>query len=66
MRYYESNCLDCGMPCLYESCLHYRVERFVCDFCKEEEYPLYEYEGYEICKECLLRQFDIVEGSDDY
>ena len=66
MRYYESDCVSCGFPCMYESCPHYQVEVFVCDFCREENVKLYEYDNSEICKECLLEQFPIVDGSDDY
>lgn len=61
MRYYENECISCGLPCKYEACPYYRVEYFVCDFCKEEEYPLYSYNGYEVCKSCLLSEFTIVE-----
>ena len=64
MRYYTSNCCDCGLPCLYEGCPNYKVECFVCDFCKDEDSTLYEYDGYEICADCLLKEFKVVEGSD--
>lgn len=60
MKYYESDCQDCGLPCKYESCPYYRVEYFVCDFCKEEQDVLYNYNGYEICADCLLKEFDKV------
>ena len=64
MRYYESECVDCGLPCLYESCPNYRVEHFVCDFCKEEDVTLYHFNGFEMCADCVLKRLDIVEGSD--
>lgn len=64
MRIYESDCRDCGLPCKYNACPYYRVEYFRCDFCKEDVTPLYEYNGYEICKDCLIKQFEIIEGSD--
>lgn len=63
MRYYESGCFSCDLPCIYESCPYYRVEYFVCDFCKEENVKLYDYNGYEICVDCLIKQFDVIEGS---
>ena len=66
MRYYESNCCDCGLPCVYESCPHYMVEYFKCDFCKEENVKLYEYNDWEVCGDCLLAEFRVVSGSDDY
>lgn len=64
MVYYTNDCVNCGLPCLYESCPYYNVAHFKCDCCKEEDINLYKYEGYEICAECLLNKFDVVEGSD--
>lgn len=64
MRYYENECISCGLPCKYEACPYYRVERFVCDFCKEEDVRLYHYNGYEVCENCILKEFDVVEGSE--
>ncbi len=64
MRYHTSECCDCGLPCIYKTCPHYEVEHFQCDFCKEEDVRLYNYNGYEICEECLLKEFEVVEGSD--
>lgn len=63
MRYYTNECVGCQLPCIYESCPYYKVEHFKCDFC-EEETTLYHYDGYEICGNCLLNQFDIV-GSNE-
>ena len=63
MRYYANECVDCDKPCIYESCPYYEVEHFCCDFCGEET-KLYEYECYELCEECILKQFNVVEGSD--
>ena len=65
MRYYTSECCDCGLPCIYDSCPYYKVEHFKCDFCSAEDVRLYNYSGYEICENCLLEEFDIVEGSDN-
>jgi hypothetical protein len=39
------------------------VERFYCDKCGEEA-TLYEYDGKELCAECLLEEIPVVEGSD--
>ena len=63
MKHYTNECVDCGLPCLYNACPYYRVEHFYCDFCKEET-RLYHYDGLEICGECLLKEFEVVEGSD--
>ena len=64
MRYYTNECADCGLPCLFESCPNYEVLHFKCDFCETEDVKLYDYDGHEICEECLLEQFKAVEGSD--
>lgn len=64
MRYYSNDCVGCGLPCIYEACPYYRVEHFKCDDCKEEDIRLYKYDGDELCEECLLKQFDVVEGSE--
>lgn len=58
-------CKDIGLPCLGSSCPHRNVTRYYCDKCREEA-VLYEYDGEELCKYCLLGKFDIVEGSDDW
>lgn len=64
MQYYSNDCVNCGLPCIFEACLYYKVKHFKCDFCKEEDVRLYEYDGYEICENCLLKEFDVVEGSE--
>ena len=66
MRYYETECVSCGFPCMGKGCPYYRVEHFKCDLCKEEDVKLYHYDGIEICEECLLKQFEVVEGSDEW
>ena len=64
MHYYENECCDCGLPCVYESCPYYKVKHFKCDWCKEEDVKLYHYNGYEICEDCLLKEHEVVIGSD--
>lgn len=64
MYYYASECCSCVLPCVYDACPYYKVKHFKCDWCKEEDVKLYDYNGYEICEECLLKEFPIVEGSD--
>lgn len=64
MRYYDSECVSCGLPCRYEACQNYRVEHFVCDICKDEDVTLYHFNGFEMCADCVLKRLDIVEGSD--
>lgn len=64
MKYYTNECCECQLPCVYETCPYYKVEHFKCDRCGEEDIKLYDYFGEEICEECLLKEFKIVEGSD--
>ena len=55
--------MDLGLNCIGNICQNRNVTRFYCDRCGEEE-VLYDYYGEEICEECLLKEFEIVEGSD--
>ena len=57
----ESDCLDCGLPCKYELCPHYRVRRLYCDKCKDEVDKLYKYGEEELCEDCLIKEFEVVE-----
>ncbi|MGN0246518.1 MAG: hypothetical protein ACI4DK_11245 [Lachnospiraceae bacterium] len=62
MKTVESDCVDCGLPCLYEACPHYRVTRYLCDECEEEQ-PLYYFDGRELCGCCILESLEKVEES---
>ena len=55
-------CKDCGLPCLGNSCPYRNVTRFYCDRCGNED-ELYHYDQEELCIDCLLENFEIVEGS---
>ena len=63
MRETTNECVDCGLPCQGEACPYYRVTRFYCDKCKNEE-VLYETEDGELCADCVLKLYNKVEGSD--
>ena len=63
MKKIESDCVGCGLPCLGKSCPYREVTHYYCDKCGEEE-TLYYYDGAELCIECLLNEFEIVEGSE--
>lgn len=66
MKRIENECVGCkslGLPCFGDSCPNRNVTRFYCDRCGEEAKLYYCY-GEEICEECVLDQFEIVEGSD--
>ena len=67
MKSIENECVGCPpeLICLGDSCPYRNVVRFYCDRCGEEE-KLYHYYNEEICKDCLLKEFDVVEGSDEY
>lgn len=66
MKRIENECVGCtsvGLYCMGDSCPNRNVTHYYCDYCDRER-KLYHYDGDEICEECLLKQFDVVEGSD--
>ena len=62
MKRIENECVDCGLPCLGDRCPNRNVERFYCDNCGEEE-TLYEFEGEELCIDCIAKRLTKVERS---
>ena len=65
MRRIENDCVDCGLPCLGDSCPYRNVPHFYCDRCGAEE-KLYYFEDEELCEDCLIDNFTVVEGTDDW
>lgn len=67
MKIITNECVGCptDFPCIYYACPYYQVERFYCDKCGEET-TLYDTEFGQLCSDCLLKEFPIVEGSEDY
>lgn len=63
MKKIENECVDCGLPCLSSSCPNLNVIRYYCDRCGNED-KLYYYDNEELCEECLLKNFEVVEDSD--
>lgn len=65
MKKVYDECVGCpsGRGCIGSACKYKNVTRYYCDYCGEETL-LYKYDGDEICSDCLLGQFDVVEGSD--
>ncbi len=63
MKRVESDCVDCGLPCIGKSCPHYEVTRYYCDRCCEET-ELYRYDGEELCIECIKELLEKVEESE--
>lgn len=52
MVQYEDFCVDCPQGCI--NCGRKHTKVLYCDECKQESQELYEYEGQELCEECLL------------
>lgn len=66
MKRIENECLDCkslGLPCLESRCPYRNSTRFYCDRCGDE-CKLYHYDSEEICVTCLLKEFEVVEGTE--
>lgn len=64
MRIFEDLCVGCPpeIGCLGATCPHKNVPIYYCDDC-EEQNELYEFEGYELCADCILKRLPKVEGS---
>lgn len=60
---YENECVGCstGILCLGDRCHNRNVRRLYCDICKDEAYKLYKVDGYELCEDCVLDKFEVVE-----
>lgn len=67
MRINSNECVGCpkDIGCIGRSCPYVNVERFYCDKCGTED-KLYHFEGRELCADCLIKEFDIVNGSECY
>ena len=58
---YENECCGCavpGYPCMGDICPNINVKHLYCDKCKADCEELYDYDGEELCEECLLDSFD--------
>lgn len=53
---YENECVSCGLPCLGNMCPNRNVKRLYCDKCGDEAETLYEYDGMELCENCVLSE----------
>ena len=57
---YEDECCGCATEnyhCLGSSCPNRSVKHLYCDKCDDDCEELYDYNGYELCEECLLDNF---------
>lgn len=66
MTYIDSDCVNCDLPCIYNACPYYEVTRYQCDDCGEMDITLYEFDGDELCIECVKKRLRVVDGSDIY
>lgn len=60
----ENRCCGCAVPvypCLGDSCSLRHCRVLYCDKCKDEVDKLYDFYGEEICEECLLKEFEVIE-----
>ena len=62
---YEDECVGCPteIGCLGSACPNRNVPHLYCDKCKEDVEKLYKYDGEELCVECLLDKFNVIELS---
>ena len=60
---YEDECVGCPteMGCMGSDCPNRNVKHLYCDKCKDDVEKLYKYDGQEICEECLLKEFEVIE-----
>lgn len=56
---YTNDCVQCGLPC-FDSCRYKNVPHLHCDRCGEEE-TLYEFDGEQLCAECVIESLRKVE-----
>ena len=57
---YEDECLHCDTVCIGDGCHNRMVPHCYCDRCGDEE-KLYEFDGRQLCKDCVIDLLDEVE-----
>lgn len=65
---HEDECVGCPpeMGCLGKTnCPYMDVPHLYCDECEEEYDYLREYDNQQLCDNCLLKKFVIIEGSNN-
>lgn len=58
---YEDECCGCATenyPCIGSACTNRHVKHLYCDKCKDDVEELYDFEGVQLCKECILKKFE--------
>ena len=61
---YEDECCGCATPaypCMGNACPNRNVKHLYCDKCKNDVEKQYKYDGQEICENCLLGEFEVIE-----
>ena len=58
-----NGCTDIGLPC--RKCGLEKSPHYYCDECGDETKLYYFDDGKELCADCLLKQLDVVEGSEN-
>lgn len=51
MRTLENQCVDCGLPCIGNSCRYKNVSVYYCDNC-DNEGAEYRIDSKDLCKDC--------------
>lgn len=57
----ESDCCDCGLPCIKSSCKYYEIIRYICDDCDDDVNELYYFDGKQLCVDCIVNKLERVE-----
>lgn len=52
----ENDCVECDLPCLGDDCPLRNSKHYYCDDCGDEA-EIYDYNGEELCVDCLLKRF---------
>ena len=60
---YEDECVGCPteMGCMGSACPNRNVPHLYCDRCKEEVDDLYEWDGKQVCIDCIVKSLKKVE-----
>lgn len=60
---YEDECVGCPpeLGCFGSACPKSKVKHLYCDKCKDDTDKLYRFNGYELCEECLKKEFEVIE-----
>lgn len=59
MKIKVNGCIDCGLPCMLFCPLRDDSWEYHCDECGDET-QLYEFEGKELCADCVISSLDKV------